>query len=216
MSTRPEGAQPDIESAVEQALASLTPPGLITGCRLIRAGDEQYLLPAEGASIATRERRARAATGAGRRIAHELLRRSGCADVTVLRGALGSPIWPAGIVGSIAHDEKLAVAAVAGADTVRSVGIDIEPVLPLPPDLRPIVITPQDRLGDLDPGIGGRILFAAKEAVYKASFPLDGRVLGFEDIAVDFESGDAVTSFGRRLTVRFTTSPRILALAYTA
>ncbi|TGV48393.1 4'-phosphopantetheinyl transferase superfamily protein [Mesorhizobium sp. M2D.F.Ca.ET.160.01.1.1] len=79
-----------------------------------------------------------------------------------------------------------------------------------------MVAAPQDRLGDLDPGIGSRILFAAKEAVYKASFPLDGRVLGFEDIAVDFESGEAVTSSGRRLTVRFTVSPRILTLAYPA
>ncbi|TIV25548.1 MAG: hypothetical protein E5V90_27085 [Mesorhizobium sp.] len=86
----------------------------------------------------------------------------------------------------------------------------------MPDDLRAVVAAPQDRLGDLDPKLGGRILFAVKEAAYKASFPLDGRVLGFEDIAVDFEKGEAVTSFGRRLSVRFLASPRILALAYTA
>ncbi|CDX16318.1 conserved hypothetical protein [Mesorhizobium sp. ORS 3324] len=215
MGTPPEGAQPEIENAVEQALTGLTPPGLITGCRLIGAGDERYLLPAEDASIATREHGARAASGAGRRIAHELLRRLGCADLAVLRGQLGNPIWPAGIVGSIAHDDELAVAVAARSDAMRSVGIDIEPALPLPHDLRTLVTTPHDRLGDLDPGIGGRILFAAKEAVYKASFPLDGYVLGFEDIAVDFTSSEAVTSFGNRITVRFTVSPRVLAVAYT-
>ncbi|TIU38613.1 MAG: 4'-phosphopantetheinyl transferase, partial [Mesorhizobium sp.] len=53
----------------------------------------------------------------------------------------------------------------------------------MPDDLWAVVAAPEDRLGDLDPKLGGRILFAAKEAAYKASFPLDGRVLGFEDIA---------------------------------
>ena len=216
MSSRPEGAQSGIENAVEHALAGLTPPGFVTGCRLIRAGDEQHLLPAENASIATREPRARAATGAGRRTAHELLRRLGCADPAVLRGPAGNPIWPAGIVGSIAHDDELAVAVAARTGALRSVGVDIEPAQPLPRDLRAIVATPHDRLGDLDPDLGGRILFAAKEAAYKAAFALDGRVLGFEDIAVDFSSGEAVTSTGWRLTVRFAISPRILALAYTA
>ncbi|MDX8443486.1 4'-phosphopantetheinyl transferase family protein [Mesorhizobium australafricanum] len=215
MNTPPEGARPGIERAVERALTGFMPPGLITGCRPIRTGDEQYLLPAENASIATRDPRARAASGAGRRVAHELLRRLGCADPAVLRGQLGNPVWPAGIIGSIAHDDDLAVAVVARSGAVKSVGVDIEPALPLPRELEAIVATPQDRQGDLEPATGSRVMFAAKEAVYKASFPLDGRVLGFEDIAVDFVSGEAVTSSGRRLTVRFTISPRILALAYT-
>ena len=202
--------------AVERALAGFIPPGLIAGCRLVHAGDAQYLLPAENATIATRDPRARAASGAGRRVAHELLRRLGCTDPAVPRGQLGNPNWPAGIVGSIAHDDELAVAVVARSDAMRSVGVDIEPALPLPRELEAIVATPRDRQHGLDAAMGSRALFAAKEAVYKASFPLDGRVLGFEDIAVDFASGEAVTSSGRRLTVRIAISPRILALAYTA
>jgi len=140
----------------------------------------------------------------------------GSADLAVLRGRLGDPIWPAGIIGSIAHDEDMAVSVAARAGVLKSVGVDIEPALPLPPELRSVVAAPQDRLSDLDTALGGRILFAVKEAAYKASFPLDGRVLGFEDIAVDFETGEAVTSFGRRLAVRFAVTPRILALAYPA
>ncbi|SFP84139.1 4'-phosphopantetheinyl transferase EntD (siderophore biosynthesis) [Mesorhizobium sp. NFR06] len=216
MDIRPKGSSASIERAIEQALTRLAPPGLGIGCRQIQAGDEQHILPGERASIATRDRRTRAATGAGRRVAHELLRRLGCKDLAVLRGELGEPVWPAGIVGSIAHDDEIAVAVAARSEAVRSVGVDIEPASPLPDELRAMVAAPQDRLGDLDAKLGGRILFAVKEAAYKASFPLDGRVLGFEDIAIDFESGEAVTCSGRRLTVRFTTSPRILALAYTA
>ncbi|MGX8010880.1 4'-phosphopantetheinyl transferase family protein [Mesorhizobium sp. ORM8.1] len=197
-------------------MTSLSPPGLIGGCRRILAGDEQFLLPAENASVTARHRRARAASGAGRCIAHDLLKRLGSLNRAVLRGRLGEPVWPPAIVGSIAHDEELAVAVAARSDALRSVGVDIEPVLPLPAELWPVVSTLRDRLGDLDPGMGGRILFAAKEATYKASFPLDGRVLGFEDIAVDLGSGEAVTLPGRRFTVRFTVAPRILALAYVA
>ncbi|WP_292146991.1 4'-phosphopantetheinyl transferase superfamily protein [Mesorhizobium sp.] len=216
MNTRPQGMSASIQHTVEQALAGLAPPGLSGGCRHILAGDEQYILPAEGASMATRAPGARAATGAGRHIAHELLRRRGCVNRAILRGQLGNPIWPAGLVGSIAHDDTMAVAVIARSDALRSVGVDIEPALPLPDDLRAVVAASEDRLGDLDPNLGGRILFAVKEAAYKASFPLDGRVLGFEDIAVDFEKGEAVTSWGRRLAVRFATSPCILALAYAA
>lgn len=216
MRGKPESTLPPFETAVDRALAALAPPGLLTGCRLIQAKDERHLLPAESASIATRENRARAASGAGRHIAHELLRRLGSADLTILRGRSGDPIWPAGIVGSIAHDDEMAVAVAARAGALRSVGVDIEPALPLPPDLRAVVAAPRDRLGDLGPAFGGRILFAVKEAAYKASFPIDGRVLGFEDIAVDFEAGEAVTAAGRRLAVRFAVTPRILALAYPA
>lgn len=215
MRKRSDGASQEIEKAVERALTSLSPPGLIAGCRIIRAGDEQHFLPAESASILTREGRARAASGAGRRVAHELLRGLECVDVTIVRGPLGNPIWPEGIVGSIAHDEEMAVAVAARSGAVGSAGVDVEPALPLPDDLRDVVATSRDRLGGLEPGMAGRILFAVKEAVYKASFPLDGRVLGFEDIAVDLESGEAVTSYGVRPSVRFGVTAKILALAYT-
>ncbi|WFP63577.1 4'-phosphopantetheinyl transferase superfamily protein [Mesorhizobium sp. WSM4904] len=218
MDVESQNAPCRLESAVAEALNGLALPRLLAGCRRIRDGDAQFLLPAESASIAKREHKARAASGAGRRVVHELLQRLGCADLAVTRGRMGDPVWPPDIVGSIAHDDELAVAVAARTDAVRSVGVDIEPALPLPPDLLPIVITPQDRLGDLDPllDLAGRILFAAKEATYKASFPLDGRVLGFEDIAVDLETGEAATPSGRRFMVGFTVTSKILALAYTA
>jgi len=215
LSTRPDGASPEIEKAVERALAALAPPGLIAGCRVIRADDERHFLPAESASILTRESRARSASGAGRQIAHELLQRLQCADMAVARGLLGNPIWPEGIAGSIAHDEEMAVAVAARSGAVGSVGVDIEPASPLPDGLRDLVMTPRDRVGGFDPGIAGRILFAVKEAAYKASFPLDGHVLGFEDIAVDLEAGEAVTSHGVKSSVRFSVTAKILALAYT-
>ena len=73
---------------------------------------------------------------------------------------------------------------------VRSVGIDAEPhdVLPdrvleavsLPAERREIAALPDDLHWD-------RILFCAKEATYKAWFPLTRRWLGFEDAHITFE-----------------------------
>ena len=73
---------------------------------------------------------------------------------------------------------------------MRSVGVDAEPhdVLPdkvleaisLPVERREISVLPADLHWD-------RILFCAKEATYKAWFPLTGRWLGFEDAHITFE-----------------------------
>jgi 4'-phosphopantetheinyl transferase EntD len=51
-----------------------------------------------------------------------------------------------GIVGSISHDSRVAVAAVGTKRQVAALGIDIEPSEFLPPGLLEIVATPQERL----------------------------------------------------------------------
>ncbi|CAM5492572.1 hypothetical protein MAUB1S_08250 [Mycolicibacterium aubagnense] len=201
-------------STLEQALAMLAPSGLLVGCRRIETGDASHILPAESATILSRATAARDASGAGRLLARRLLRQLGHPDVAIARGKTGEPVWPAGVVGSIAHDADFAVAVAACSQTMRGVGVDIEPTLPLPPGLEPVVLNPRDRLAGYDAAIAARIAFAAKEAAYKASFPLDGRVLGFEDIAVDLAAGLATLSNGRHIEVRISTSTHLLALAF--
>ena len=61
-----------------------------------------------------------------------------------------------------------------------------------------------------------RVLFAVKEAVYKAVHPLDGIFLDFPDVEVDLAAGIARTSYGRTVPVRVATGPHIVALAYLA
>lgn len=201
-------------STLEQALAMLAPPGLLVGCRRIETGDASHILPAESATILSRTTAARDASGAGRLLARRLLRQLGHPGVAIARGKTGEPVWPAGVVGSIAHDADFAMAVAARSQTMRAVGVDIEPTLPLPPELEPVVLNPRDRLDGCDAAIAGKIAFAAKEAAYKASFPLDGRVLGFEDIAVDLAAGVVALANGRRIEMRFSISSHILALAF--
>lgn len=155
---------------------------------------EATLFPEEEAVIsgALESRRREFATG--RACARAALARVGQSAVAVVPGPGGAPQWPEGIVGSISHCAGYRVAAVAPATAVVSLGIDAEPDEPLPNHGMLEVIASydeRDRLGQLaatTPGVSwDRLLFSAKESVYKAWFPLTQRWLGFEsaDVVID-------------------------------
>jgi 4'-phosphopantetheinyl transferase EntD len=207
---------PDLpeEISLAQALAAIAPNGVRIGCRLIRDGDEIHLLPEEARSMPARQPAMRRASGAARWIAHLLLADIGVNDFALLRTPSGAPAWPGGITGSLAHDDDMAVAAVAAVGQIRSLGIDVEPALPLPDDIFALVAIPADRTETADRHLAGRILFAAKEAVYKAVYPLDRQVLGYEDIAVDLKAGRATTTTGRSAKLVYCTAPRVVVLAF--
>ncbi|RVW03585.1 4'-phosphopantetheinyl transferase Npt [Rhodococcus spongiicola] len=111
----------------------------------------------------------------------------------ILRGDKGSPVWPKGIVGSLTHCDGYRGAVVGYAMQVRSVGIDAEPNAALPNGVLDAVSLQEERewLGTVDPTVvhWDRLLFCAKEATYKAWFPLTGRWLGFEDANITFTGG---------------------------
>lgn len=201
----------DDPAALAAVLAGLAPPGLSTGVRTIAPGDEARLLPAEALTIATTAPAARRASGAARILARELLTPLGLGDAAIPRGAAGAPVWPAGIVGSLAHDDVVAVAVVGRAG--EGLGIDVEPAEPLPEDVAALVETAGDRLGDRGDPLVHRLLFAAKEAVYKAVYPSTGRILEWEDIRVDLVARRAVAVTGHEVEIFLATAPRIVVLA---
>ncbi|KAA3447833.1 4'-phosphopantetheinyl transferase [Mesorhizobium sp. SARCC-RB16n] len=204
------------EIALTRAMAAMAPAGVRIGCRLIREGDEAHLLPAEAGSIPARQPAMRRASGAARWIAHRLLADAGFDGFALLRTPSGAPAWPEGMTGSLAHDDDMAVAAVAPVAGIGSLGIDVEPALPLPDEISALVAIPADRIGAANRQLAGRILFAAKEAVYKAAYPLDREVLGYEDITVDLETGHATTRSGRKARLTYCVAPRVVVLAFVA
>jgi 4'-phosphopantetheinyl transferase EntD len=208
--TRP----PSPEGALTEAMVAIAPPGVRTGCRLIGDADEAHLLPEEAHSIPARQPAMRRASGAARWIAHRLLADIGINNVAIPRAPSGAPVWPEGIIGSLAHDDDMAVAAVAPVGRIVSIGIDVEPAQPLPDDIFAIVATGADRTGAANPLLASRILFCAKEAVYKAAYPLDREILGYEDIAVDLDAGQATTKTGRRVRLAYCVAPRVVVLAF--
>lgn len=114
----------------------------------------------------------------------------GVPPVPILKGAKGEPCWPDGVVGSLTHCDGYRGAVVGRTELVRSVGIDAEPHGVLPNGVLEAISLPAERHA-IDGSPGGvhwdRILFCAKEATYKAWFPLTHRWLGFEDAHITFD-----------------------------
>jgi 4'-phosphopantetheinyl transferase EntD len=137
--------------------------------------------------------------------ARQALGELGLPPVPILKGDKGEPCWPDGVVGSLTHCEGFRGAVVARRSDVRTVGIDAEPHDVLPKGVLDAISLPGERaeLGALPAGLHwDRILFCAKEATYKAWFPLTHRWLGFEDAQITFtvdDSGDTGTFESRIL-----------------
>jgi 4'-phosphopantetheinyl transferase EntD len=205
-----------VDPALARGIEALAVPGLLIGHRVISAGDENALLDEEAASIASPVIAVRRASGAARIVARDLLARLGYARVAVPKGASGEPIWPAGLTGSIAHDDRIAVAAVGLQRDIRAVGIDVEPAVPLPPEMLELIATPQELRKISDDPLQGKLLFAAKEAVYKVVYPLDRVFLEFRDIEADLANRTAMTRTGRAVALRFCVSSHVVVVALPA
>lgn len=202
------------ERALDAVVAGILPPGIRVACRAIRRGDRALLMPDEAASISSRKDSMRDASGAARHVARGLLGEMGLSGVSVVRAASGAPVWPVDVVGSLAHDDDFAIAAVAAAASILGLGIDIEPAELLPAEVADIVRIDGDVLDSVDEMLATRLLFAAKEAVYKAVFPRDQVILGFEDVVVDLSTGQGRTSTGRSVQLVWCLRPRILVVAF--
>ena len=123
----------------------------------------------------------------------------GLPPVPILKGDKGEPCWPDGVVGSLTHCEGYRGAAVGRRGEVRSVGIDAEPHDVLPKGVLDAISLPAERteLQALPSGLHwDRILFCAKEATYKAWYPLTYRWLGFEDAHIVFDVDETGTAGG--------------------
>lgn len=109
--------------------------------------------------------------------------------VPIVPGEGGSPIWPDGVVGSMTHCAGFYAAVVSVSSRVRSVGIDAEPNRPLPDGLIKRISTDGERVVlPSDSSIAwGRLLFSAKESVYKAWFPVKRRFLNFDQVIIKLD-----------------------------
>jgi enterobactin synthetase component D len=123
----------------------------------------------------------------GRAAAHLALLGAGHTHRTpLLQQTSREPAWPAGFVGSITHCESWAVAAAARAESLKSLGIDLEDVEAVPhEEIADLVCSDVEREWVFRGGNSKRkltMLFSAKEAVYKALFPLCQKFFDFHAI----------------------------------
>ena len=193
--------------------AQLRPQGILIAAWRIKPGNEA----AAPQSLADAPLERRRASGAARLAARQLLGEIGAdARAELPRSASGAPQWPANIVGSLAHDELFAIAAAAwrgGALGLQGIGVDIEPAEALPADLYDYVLSGSERSDCAGDPIKARLIFACKEACYKAIYPLDGARLDYHDIAIDLAAQTARLRDGRSLRLWLKADERLIAVA---
>lgn len=141
-----------------------------------RMADSATLLPEERTFVAAAIERRRREFAAGRSLARSLLAAQG-KEAPLRREADGRPAWPTGIVGAITHCETLAAVAIASADDCTGIGIDIEANRPLPQGVARLILSEPEQqwIRRADPRLAAETLlrvFCAKEALYKAIYPL--------------------------------------------
>lgn len=163
--------------------------------------EDARLLPAEESLIAQAVDKRRREFTTARHCARTALGRIGVEPAPILRGERGMPLWPSNVVGSLTHCDGYRAAVAAYSMQIRSLGIDAEPHAALPDGVLGHTSLPEERavLAERDDSIHwDRLLFCAKEATYKAWFPLTQRWLGFEDAHITFsrEAGDGAVAAG--------------------
>ena len=163
------------------------------------------LFPEEEAVIARAVEKRRREFTSGRACARAALASLGLEAAPLLPGPRGALRWPGGVTGSITHCAGYRAAAVARTRDVAALGLDAEPNEALPGGVIEMIASGSERaqihtLDGLEPGVHwGRLLFSAKESVYKAWFPLAQRWLGFDQAEITIQA--ATGTFAARLLV---------------
>jgi 4'-phosphopantetheinyl transferase EntD len=165
--------------------------------------DQAPLYPEEQAVVARAVDKRRREFAAVRACARRAMEKLGVPPQPVLPGERGAPRWPVGLLGSMTHCDGYRAAALVRATDLASLGIDAEPHDPLPEGVLRSVALPaeQERLALLaarQPAVHwDRLLFSAKESVYKAWFPLTGKWLDFEEADIEIHADSGTAPHGR-------------------
>jgi enterobactin synthetase component D / holo-[acyl-carrier protein] synthase len=176
--------------------------------------EDAALMPGEESVIARAVEKRRLEYITTRHLARGALARLGFPPVAIGTGGNREPLWPAGVVGSMTHCRGYRAAAVAlgagseraGSEAVTGIGIDAEPHGPLPDGVYDTIARPDEMpavaaLGKERPDVRwDRLMFSAKESVYKAWFPVARRWLGFGEASVEFVPDEGMSgTFSARI-----------------
>ncbi|UYV38727.1 4'-phosphopantetheinyl transferase superfamily protein [Rhodobacteraceae bacterium D3-12] len=189
---------------IETALRAVLPAGV--ACAVIRpeirpegeaaGGDLAGAFSVEAEAMRAAVPKRRAEFFAGRAAARRAMAQLGMPPAPVPMGDDRAPVWPDGVVGSISHCEGVCVALIARSETWRSLSVDVEPLEDLPRDLWDSVMGAQERarlaeLPEAARGRCGRLIFSAKEAVYKLQYPITAEWMEFSDLDVVVDAQEA-------------------------
>jgi len=160
-------------------------------------GTDAPLFPEEEALMTKAVAKRRREFTAVRACARRAMEKLGVPAQPVLPGERGAPGWPDGLTGSMTHCTGYCAAALVRARDLASVGIDAEVHGPLPDGVLDAIALSAEaehvgRLAANRPEVHwDRLLFSAKESVYKAWFPLTGKWLDFSEADIRLYAGPA-------------------------
>jgi 4'-phosphopantetheinyl transferase EntD len=123
----------------------------------------------------------------------------GADTFAVLREGRRAPQWPEGVVGAISHSGDWAGAAAAWRRDYLGIGLDLERIRTVKPQLVARIALPLERdwlnaLPESRRSLGFALLFSAKESIYKALHPATGVFLGYGDAVVTASPPGTATS----------------------
>jgi 4'-phosphopantetheinyl transferase EntD len=127
----------------------------------------------------------------GRACARTALGDMGFPDPVIPVGASREPVWPDGIVGSISHCGDVAAAAVARREEIGGLGIDLELAEPLDSQTMAMVCHKKEQawLRRSDDALHlAKLIFSAKESIYKCIWPSIRRFVDFQDISIQIDA----------------------------
>lgn len=172
------------QAEVEAILAALLPVGVTFAVTDPRA-EVSGLFPEEAAHVARAVPKRQREFAAGRRAARAALAKLGRGPEPILAATNRAPIWPRGCVGSISHCDDLCIALCAPAGAVASLGVDIEERAPMSETVADTVTSSEERAWLAKSAAALPVdVFSAKEAVYKALYPLSQKMLGFHELNI--------------------------------
>jgi len=142
------------------------------------------LTPGEIAQMSSAVERRQREFRAGRNAARAAMVSLGYGATELLSGPDRAPVWPSGLAGSISHTSARCIVALCPKGEIASVGIDIEEVARVRPEFTRYVVRPGEPVhtGFVDPQAARAAQFSAKEAVYKALYPMTQTFMGFHDV----------------------------------
>jgi 4'-phosphopantetheinyl transferase EntD len=160
----------------------ILPPG-VSVCELLDGAEPDPLYPEEELLMARAVPKRRREFALARTCARRALAGIGIESCPILSASNRAPMWPSGVVGSITHCDSYTAAAVSSNRELRSIGIDAEINQPLPDGTRDLIASRGEQAALeklLDPRVcWNRLLFSAKESIFKAWSPLSTGWLDF-------------------------------------
>ena len=177
--------------ALARWIATLDLPAGLVWAVSAPVSSDAGLFPVETRAIARAVAARRAEFAGGRHAARAALAKLGMPPAPIPVGPGRAPVWPAGVVGSLTHTRDLCLAVCATTDLFVTLGIDLEPDHPLDTDLVAEIALPGELFAQGGLANAPRRLFSAKEALFKAQFPLTGAIMGFQAMRCDMAAGQA-------------------------